>query len=117
MNLLQKGFRYLTNALLGSAAIQVVVKREGKPVFIGPAVLGKSRFYDVDYTERTSLVYSSDFIFSTEAEYMPKIADVIEVDDCGKIEKYVVRPNANEFWTYDDPYKSSIRVHTQKLAK
>ena len=112
-NMLKGGFRFLKKTLLENAQDKIKILRNNEVVFEGPAIAAKSRFYDVDYSEKRIVTLSSDFIIDGDAGYIPKSGDVVVYD--GAV--YVVRPAANELYTYDDPYKTTLRIHTQLKGK
>lgn len=118
VNMMQKGFAHLRDALQSNASSKIAIKRGNETILTASAVVAASAFDDVDATGRRVNVYAVDFLIPGILGYVPKAGDIVSLyNDMDAVDAtYVVKPIAQELWRNDDPYGTIIRVHTQQLG-
>ena len=109
---LQNGFKFLRKRLYENATTPIFITRDGKDLGYFDAILARTRFEDVDGTNKRVIMFIFDFIVRGDSGYSPQNGDRIVYD--GRV--FVVRPFNKEVWRYDDPYETMIRVHSREEA-
>lgn len=110
MNFLQSGFAFLRDKLTDTASVKIEIFRHGESLGEFDAVLARTKVNDVEADQRDIYQFVFDFIVRGDAGYLPEKGDRIYLNS----KKYVVRAINKEFWKFDDPYETMIRIHTQE---
>lgn len=110
---LQDGYQYLRKRLYENATTVIEITRGGESLGTFESIMARTKFEDVDGTQRRIIMFIIDFIVRGDSGYAPQNGDRILHD--GRV--FVVRPCGKESWRYDDPYKTMIRIHTREEAQ
>lgn len=109
-NYVQDSYAYLREKLIEVAGTKIEIYRNGESLGEFDAVFARTRIYDVEGSQRDIYQFVFDFIVRGDVGYQPEKGDRIYYNK----KRYVVRAINKEFWRFDDPYETMIRIHTQE---